>query len=153
MKISLNVKTSLWSSLEGQKFWWTFEDSRRETETVIWWRKSWRPKLKENAKPLMIKVLKNRGSEERIQRIRFRRSDSERNVEVQPRLAEAHIGGFIYQRTSGRESREDLEKIKAYWQTTQYGTIKETIYAHFYPLKTVCPRLWSMKALNENPLN
>jgi hypothetical protein len=39
----------------------------------------------------VTKVLKNRSYEERIQRIGFRRSESERNVEVQPRLAETQI--------------------------------------------------------------
>ena len=40
----------------------------------------------------VTKVLKNRSSEERIQRIGFRRSESERNVEVQPSFVEVQIG-------------------------------------------------------------
>ena len=40
----------------------------------------------------VTKVLKNRSSEERIQRIGFRRSESERNVEDQPSFAEVQIG-------------------------------------------------------------
>ena len=76
----------------------------------------------------VTKVLKKRSSEERFQRIAFRRSKSERNVGIQPSFAEVQIGWV--KRTSGKQSQVDREKLKADWQTTYYGTIKEIVATH-----------------------